>query len=99
MKKHAWIILGVVAVVALTACQAMSPEQKKDVLEFAKGELDAGRITQSRFDQIASSLEGGREWISDVVNIGLAVAGSLLGVRVWRGGTMNRTGVAPKPAS
>lgn len=54
-----------------------------------------GVITQMQFDIIMDALQGtGFDWLRIVEIIG-AIAGSLLGVRLWRGGINSRRGKVP----
>lgn len=91
-------ILGAAAL--LTGCSWLTPEQSASVLQTFAQMRDSGQISSEQYDALQAAISAG-DWshMRDLaVGVGLSIAGSLTGVRVWRGGVNARKGQVP-PAS
>lgn len=80
--------------VALLGCDTfgLSQEKRQNLTQAYAGMLAEGKITQAQYDALISGLNGGNDWIMHLIDIWAAIGGSLLGVKVWRGGINERKG-------
>lgn len=104
MRK--WMLWAVAAggALLLMGCAGLSAEQRSSVAQVFAEMLAEGQITQGQYDTLMAALQdAGGDWWMDVVatlaEIGVAVGGSLLGVRWWRGSTTARKGALPLPGA
>lgn len=96
--------LGVITVCSIiilmvsmfTSCSTVDPVARQSLIELLSTQLSSGRITQEQFDQLVTVIKSGASW-SDILieagKIGVAIAGSLFGVKLWRGPSHKETGV------
>lgn len=97
MRKALWLL----PVLVLVAC-ATSPETAKKIQDVLDGLVKNGTLTPAQADIVLKALTAGGsgiDWtgiLNSAIQIALAVAGSLLGVRFWRGPITNRKGLPPK---
>jgi hypothetical protein len=90
------VLLIAGAAILLTSCSALSEEQKSSLLDVYNDMLANGQITQVQYEALRDALTGQSGWWRELAGqagqIALAIAGSLFGVRLWRGGINNRNG-------
>lgn len=87
-----WFIF---AALALCSCSLLQSPELISILQELR---DTGKITQEQFDSHVALLQKGgwQNLLQNSLQVILAVAGSLFGVRIWRGSTVDRKGLAPK---
>ena len=77
-----------VAMLALVGCA--SPQARAALEQL----LADGKITQGQFDALVGALGGDWSFLREAAETVAAIAGSLIGVRLWRGSTTARHGLA-----
>jgi len=99
MKKLVVVAIGAGLLFTLCACQALAQslgfDNASQAAQAALGDmLDNGQITQDQFQALSGALVSGdtSDFRNMLLGVGLSVAGSLTGVRVWRGGVNARKG-------
>jgi hypothetical protein len=90
-----WILSAALAAafLFLGAC-ALAPEQQEAVRVVFDELLRDGKITYEQHAALIAALTQG-DWSyvwAQLAEIGVAIGGALLGVRVWRGGITSRRG-------
>lgn len=96
MSNACKILVAVAIIVLLVSC-ALSPGQQQAIGAILADARMRGDLTEQQYAALLEALASGNYshlW-QTAVDVGAAVILSLLGVRVWRGSTMNRRGAAP----
>lgn len=98
MKKIVVFAACAASLMALQSCAFLDPAQRQLAVDAVQKLVSDGVLTVEQGAALKSSLGGGT-WTEIVGGIGVftgSVISSLLGVRLWRGSTMNRAGLAPQ---
>lgn len=97
MRHTLLLLLSALVLLALAACNTLTPDQQGAIGTVLGDMYREGKLTADQYQALLSALQTGRmdQLIEIATEVGAAVVLSLLGVRAWRGPIMARRGVAP----
>lgn len=98
MKYRYLLLLAPAA--ALASCSMFTGQDGDPFVDTLQGLYKGGKIDLETLQTVLSAYrdlltQTSQQWWETALEIAGAIAGSLFGVRVWRGSVNNRTGSAP----
>ena len=97
MRHTLLLLLFALVLLALAACNTLTPDQQGAIGTVLGDMYREGKLTADHYQALLSALQTGRmdQLIEIATEVGASIVLALLGVRVWRGPITARKGIPP----